>query len=302
MRKLLLSVLFATAAATPVAAQFVSEAEERSAAIRERAEARQAVREAREEARSEAPPERAEPRRDSAPRATFAAPGQSGDGERGPLQRRIDVPRGDSPVDAPAWVGGGGNVNERGRPTLPGRGATGGGLPGAPDGDRGGPVFGGEGGETATGWREREPRDPRRSVIDRWGRRGDVPMQPPTGARPDRPAPSPEVETAHRRFPDWRTDWRHDRRYDWRRWRDRDRSRFHLGFYFDPFGWDYHRFGVGWRMWPSYYSHRYWLHDPWSYRLPHAPWPYQWVRYYDDAVLVNTITGRVEDVIYNFFW
>jgi Ni/Co efflux regulator RcnB len=38
------------------------------------------------------------------------------------------------------------------------------------------------------------------------------------------------------------------------------------------------------------------------YNLPYAPWPYRWVRYYNDAVLVNTFTGEVVDVAYDFFW
>jgi len=55
-------------------------------------------------------------------------------------------------------------------------------------------------------------------------------------------------------------------------------------------------------MWPSYYSSRYWLNDPWMYRLPHAPAGYRWVRYWDDAILVDTWSGQVVDVIRNFFW
>ena len=30
--------------------------------------------------------------------------------------------------------------------------------------------------------------------------------------------------------------------------------------------------------------------------------PYRWVRYYDDAVLVDIYSGEVVDVINNFFW
>ena len=104
--------------------------------------------------------------------------------------------------------------------------------------------------------------------------------------------------TSHR----WRGDWRGDRRYDWRRYRDRNRSIFRIGFYYDPFGWNYRRYNVGWRLWPSYYSQNYWLNDPWQYRLPPAYGPFRWVRYHDDALLVNIYTGQVEDVIYNFFW
>ena len=96
--------------------------------------------------------------------------------------------------------------------------------------------------------------------------------------------------------------WRNDKRYDWRDWRRRHRSLFRLGFYYDPFGWNYRPYSIGWRMWPSYFSSRYWLSDPWMYRLPYAPPGYRWIRYYDDALLVDTWSGRVVDVIYNFFW
>ncbi|HXG80207.1 MAG TPA: RcnB family protein, partial [Sphingomicrobium sp.] len=54
--------------------------------------------------------------------------------------------------------------------------------------------------------------------------------------------------------------------------------------------------------WPSHYHSRYWLHDPWYYRLPPAYGPYRWVRYWNDALLVNVHTGEVVDVIHNFFW
>jgi Ni/Co efflux regulator RcnB len=100
----------------------------------------------------------------------------------------------------------------------------------------------------------------------------------------------------------WRGDWRSDRRYDWRNHRRRYSSLFNFGFYRDPFGWGYQPFSIGWRMWPSYYSRSYWLNDPWQYRLPYAPAGYRWIRYYDDAILVDTWDGQVVDVIRNFFW
>jgi len=100
----------------------------------------------------------------------------------------------------------------------------------------------------------------------------------------------------------WNTNWRHDNRYDWRNWRNRHRSWFNLGFYYDPFGWGYNPFQIGWRMWPSYYGSSFWINDPWQYRLPYAPAGTRWVRYYDDAVLVDMWSGEVVDVIYNFFW
>lgn len=100
----------------------------------------------------------------------------------------------------------------------------------------------------------------------------------------------------------WRGDWRNDHRYDWRRHRDRNRSIFRIGVYYDPFGWNYRRHNVGWRLWPDYYSSSYWIHDPWMYRLPAAYPGTRWIRYHDDALLVDTWSGEVIDVIHNFFW
>lgn len=104
----------------------------------------------------------------------------------------------------------------------------------------------------------------------------------------------------HRRWD--RDRWRHDRRYDWRRWRDRNRSIFRIGFYIDPFGWGYRRWGIGSILYPRYYHSSYWIDDPWQYRLPPVYGPYRWVRYHNDALLIDTWSGQVVDVIYNFFW
>ena len=121
---------------------------------------------------------------------------------------------------------------------------------------------------------------------------------PHEGTQPPR-----RVEGRHTNWASWSTShWRNDRKYDWKDHRRRHRSLFHFGFYSDPFGWNYRPYSIGWRLWPSYYSSRFWLNDPWQYRLPYAPPGYRWIRYYDDAILVDTWDGRVVDVIYNFFW
>jgi Ni/Co efflux regulator RcnB len=114
--------------------------------------------------------------------------------------------------------------------------------------------------------------------------------------------PPPRVDNRRSSTPTWSTNWRHNNKYDWHDWRKRHRSRFHLGFYYDPFGWGYSPYQIGWRLWPSYYSSRYWISDPWEYRLPYAPPGYRWIRYWNDAVLVDTWSGQVVDVIHNFFW
>ena len=142
-----------------------------------------------------------------------------------------------------------------------------------------------------------QPRRPVPIVMDPERR---VSRTPILGTEP----PAPRTAVDRRAVPTtrWNSDWRHDRRYDWHDWRRRHRGRFHFGIYSDPFGWDYFRYGIGWRLWPSYYRSNYWLHDPWEYRLPPAYGPYRWIRYHDDALLVNIYTGQVVDVIYDFFW
>jgi len=127
-------------------------------------------------------------------------------------------------------------------------------------------------------------------------------VTPPAEARPDRPAPAPRTAARRSGWPRWQSSWHDDRRYNWRDHRRRYGSLYRLGYYFDPFGWGYRRYGIGWRLWPSYYGSSYWLSDPFMYRLPYAPSPYKWVRYWDDALLVDTFTGEVVDVAHDFFW
>ena len=114
--------------------------------------------------------------------------------------------------------------------------------------------------------------------------------------------PPPRTEVRHSAPVHWNTNWRKNSRYNWYNWRSRHRSLFTLGAYYDPFGWGYRPYSIGWRMWPSYYRSSFWLNDPWEYRLPYAPPGTRWIRYYDDAILVDTWSGQVVDVIYNFFW
>lgn len=101
----------------------------------------------------------------------------------------------------------------------------------------------------------------------------------------------------------WSRDWRRDNRYNWQNWRSSNRDVFRLGRYRSPYnGWSYRRLGIGFSLQPLFFSQDYWIDDPWMYRLPEAYGPYRWVRYYDDALLVNIYNGEVADVIYDFFW
>ena len=50
------------------------------------------------------------------------------------------------------------------------------------------------------------------------------------------------------------------------------------------------------------WSENYWIDDPYEYRLPPVEWPYRWVRYYNDALLIDTESGQVVDTVYDIFW
>lgn len=277
MRKLILSILLATTAAVPATAQPAdsddvrAERAERRAQQAERIQ-RSQIREQRIERIRQDRPVVHDDSDDGGDRAAARAERRRAEiaERRAEVRERI---REQSDEAMPARP----NLNERGRPTLEQRRQSHDGV--------------------AEWRRDERPQVNPRDIEHRFTR-----VRPPAGARPDRPAPPPETASRRDRHPEWHRDWRRDHRYDWRRWRERNRSHFHVGFYYDPFGWHYRRYGIGWRLWPSYYSNRYWLNDPWSYRLPYAPWPYKWVRYWDDAILVNTRTGEVVDVIYDFFW
>jgi hypothetical protein len=101
----------------------------------------------------------------------------------------------------------------------------------------------------------------------------------------------------------WNRDWRNDNRYDWQRYRYSNRDRFHVGPYYSPYrGYGYNRFSIGVFLDPFFYDQRYWIGDPWEYRLPPAEPGTEWVRYYNDVLLVDVDTGEVLDTIYDFFW
>ena len=102
----------------------------------------------------------------------------------------------------------------------------------------------------------------------------------------------------------WNRDWRNDRRYDWQRYRYSNRSLFEQPRYYSPYGnsYRYQRFSIGIYLNQIFFGSRYHIGNPGQYRLPYAQWPYQWVRYYDDVLLVDTRNGYIVDVIHEFFW
>ncbi len=88
-------------------------------------------------------------------------------------------------------------------------------------------------------------------------------------------------------------------RDDWRGWRDRNPGRYDRGTWRAPFRYTAFRPGV--RISAGYYGPRYIIADPWRYRLPRPAYGQQWIRHYDDVILVDTRRGHVVQVIRNFY-
>ena len=103
---------------------------------------------------------------------------------------------------------------------------------------------------------------------------------------------------------DWSRDWRNDRRYDWGRYRQSNRGLYRLPRYYAPSDWDYgyRRFSIGVTLSAGLWDQSYWIDDPYEYRLPPADGPYRWVRYYNDALLIDIETGEVVDTVYDIFY
>lgn len=101
----------------------------------------------------------------------------------------------------------------------------------------------------------------------------------------------------------WDHHWRNNNRYDWQRYRTHNHHIYRMGHYYSPYrDYRYRRLSIGFTLGSLFYGSRYWINDPWRYRLPDVYGPYRWVRYYDDVLLVDMYSGEVVDVIYDFFW
>lgn len=287
MRKILISLLLAGAAATPAIAGSYNDPQQASDNHQQARdnhqqvrEDRQAAREQRQSARDERAQARAQLRGDRGGNPNGGPNGGQPEGYARP--DRVNVQQ----QSYSGAGGGGGGDRYNGRPergnftgryqgnyVAPGPRVV---TPGSRFGGRGAQVNG---------------RDFQR------GDRGRVVSNVP------RPGTQPPLRVEGNRVRDfnWNRGWRNDNHYDWRRYRDHHRSLFHLGLYFDPFGWGYEPFSIGWRLWPNYYDNQYWI-DPGMYELPYPPPGAVWVRYWNDALLVDTYSGTVIDVIPGFFW
>lgn len=133
-----------------------------------------------------------------------------------------------------------------------------------------------------------EQRELNRSI-----RRGDHPREIREQAQ--------DVRQARREYrEDLRDRDRNWGRGDWRNYRAANRGIYARGNWRAP--WRYRAFNAGVRIRPAYYSQRYWIADPWRYRLPRPGINQRWVRNYDDLMLVDVRRGIVIDVIRGFYW
>lgn len=135
-----------------------------------------------------------------------------------------------------------------------------------------------------------EQRELNRSI-----RRGDHPREVREQAR--------DVRDARREYREDLRDRDRDRawgRNDWRNHRQGNRGLYSRGNWRAPF--HYQQFRAGVRIRPAYYNQRYWIADPWRYRLPRPGYNQRWVRNYDDLMLVDIRRGIVIDVIRGFYW
>lgn len=79
-------------------------------------------------------------------------------------------------------------------------------------------------------------------------------------------------------------------------------QRFHWRVYYHrPHGWYYRRWSYGQVLPHFFWVRDYWITDWWMFDLQRPPYGYEWVRYGDDALLVNIYTGEVLEAIYDLF-
>ena len=93
-----------------------------------------------------------------------------------------------------------------------------------------------------------------------------------------------------------------NRRYSqyYRNWNSANRYR--AGSYYRPSGYYYRRWTFGDILPSLFWSNRYWLNNYYAYDLPPPPAGTVWVRYGDDALLIDRFTGEVIQVSYSVFW
>ena len=96
-------------------------------------------------------------------------------------------------------------------------------------------------------------------------------------------------------------NWKSD---NWSRYRSNQfaQKRFRLGAYHAPRGFNYRRWSFGQHLPFLFLSSSYFLPNAYAYGLFTPPPGLVWVRYGDDALLVDRYTGEIVQVRYNVFY
>ena len=97
-------------------------------------------------------------------------------------------------------------------------------------------------------------------------------------------------------------DARREAREDWRDYRQAHRDVYRRPAYVGPRGYAYRPVDVGYRFAPTYYGRNYWINDWNRYRLNAPGRNQRWIRYGNDAALINSLTGVVIAINRGFFW
>jgi Ni/Co efflux regulator RcnB len=82
----------------------------------------------------------------------------------------------------------------------------------------------------------------------------------------------------------------------------RSGRRFHAPSYHRPSGWYYRRWTFGQILPSLFWAQQYWLNDYGVYDLPPPPYGAVWVRYGNDALLIDRDTGEIITVEYDVFY
>lgn len=78
--------------------------------------------------------------------------------------------------------------------------------------------------------------------------------------------------------------------------------RFRLGAFRPPPGWQYRRWVYGQYLPPMFWVRTYWITNFWLYNLDRPPIGCEWIRYGNDALLVDVVTGEILQVVYDVFY
>ena len=98
-------------------------------------------------------------------------------------------------------------------------------------------------------------------------------------------------------------NWNSHRNFDRGAWQGNEQAqrRYHWNSYQRPSGWYYRRWTYGMILPSFFWGRQYWIDSYWNYGLSDPPYGYVWVRYGDDALLVNVENGDILRVIYGLY-